>query len=244
MLRIMGMTKTFRKNVAVDNVSLKINKGEIVGLVGPNGAGKTTMIRCICSILRMDKGRVAILQKDLYRDEPESRRPLAYVPEVPYPYDYLTVEEHVEFIARAYSIKDWWGEAEELLKRFDLWDKKDKLVHTLSKGQKQKLMIVCARIHHPRVILLDEPLIGIDPKGARVLKDLVRDWASEGCCVLLSSHMLGLVEALCHRIMIMDKGKIVAEGTVEQLRARSKMGDDASFEDTFIRITEGAEMKE
>lgn len=241
MLTVKGLKKSFRTNKAVDDVSFKMDRGEILGLVGPNGAGKTTLIRCICSILKMDKGRVTIIGKDLYRDAPGSRRPMAYVPEIPYPYDYLTVHEHIEFIARAYSIEDWKEEAEDLLKRFDLWKKKDDLVHTLSKGQKQKLTIVCAAIHHPRVILLDEPLIGIDPKGARALKDLVRQWAKEKRCVLLSSHMLGLVEALCHRILIMDDGKIVARGTIDELRARARMGEDASFEDTFISITEGEE---
>ncbi|MCK5561972.1 MAG: ABC transporter ATP-binding protein [Thermoplasmata archaeon] len=239
MLIVKNLSKRFDKTQAVDNFSFNLKPGEVLGLVGPNGAGKTTLIRCICGILRLDSGTVKICGNDLVKDGPLARGKLGYVAEVPYPYEFLTVWEHILFIARAYSIDDWEQSAENMLERFDLTDKKDELVTTLSKGMKQKLSIICTYIHNPDVLLLDEPIIGIDPKGVRYLKDLVRTSASEGKAILISSHMLDLIEKLCTRIIIMDKGKKLIGGRMTYLQRQARLGLAASFEDTFIKITEG-----
>ena len=241
MLEVKGLSKSFGKVQAVDDFDLRMNPGEIVGLIGPNGAGKTTLIRSVCDILKMDAGDVRVGGHPLATEPVECKRLFAYVPEVPYPYEYLTVWEHVTFIARAYSMRDWEPYAQELIAAFDLEEKRDELVTTLSKGQKQKLTIVCGFIHTPRLFMLDEPLIGIDPKGARALKDRLWEGArEEGLAVLLSSHMLGLVEELADRVVIMNKGRKLAEGTLADLKAAARETIDATLEDTYLSITENA----
>lgn len=239
MLIVKNLSKRFDKTQAVDNFSFNLKPGEILGLVGPNGAGKTTLIRCICGILQIDSGLVKIKGYDLIKGGHLARGRLGYVAEVPYPYELLTVWEHILFISRAYSITDWEQPAENMLERFDLTDKKNDLVTTLSKGMKQKLSIICTYIHNPDILLLDEPIIGIDPKGVRYLKELVRTSASEGKAVLISSHMLDLIEKLCTRIIIMDKGRKLIDGRMRYLQRQARLGLEATFEDTFIKITEG-----
>jgi len=241
MLEVRGLSKRFGKVQAVDDFDITVNPGEIVGLIGPNGAGKTTLIRSVCDILKMDAGNVRVGGFSLASEPVDCKRLFAYVPEVPYPYEYLTVWEHVTFIARAYSMQDWEPYAEELIAAFDLDEKRDELVTTLSKGQKQKLTIVCGFIHVPKLYMLDEPLIGIDPRGARALKDrLVTGAREEGLAVLLSSHMLDLVEKLADRVVIMNKGRKLAEGTLEDLKAQTRETGDATLEDAFLSITENA----
>jgi len=239
MLEVHNLSKKFGKVQAVDNFSFKLRSGEIVGLVGPNGGGKTTLIRCICGILRIDSGSVRIKGLDLIKDGHKARGKLGYVAEVPNPYEFLTVWEHIDFIARAYSLTSWEKRAGEMLERFDLMDKRDDLVTTLSKGMKQKLTIIITFLHEPDIILLDEPIIGIDPKGVKYLKELIRKNVKKGKAVLISSHMLDLIEKMCTKIMIMDKGKKLAEGKITDLQKNARLGLDASFEDTFIKITEG-----
>lgn len=240
MLQVKNLTKKFEDLIAVDDFTFELKPGEILGLVGPNGAGKTTLIRCICGILRIDSGTVTIKGYDLIKDGSLARGTIGYVPEVPYPYELLTVWEHIMFIARAYSVKNWEPKAEEMLNKFDLIEKKNELVTTLSKGMKQKLTIICAYIHNPDIIFFDEPIIGIDPKGVKYLKELVRNSAHDGKAILISSHMLDLIEKLCTEIIIMDKGKKLIEGKISYLQKQAMLGLGASFEDTFIKITEGA----
>ncbi len=241
MLEVKGLSKAFGKVQAVDGFDLQVAPGEIVGLIGPNGAGKTTLIRCASDILRLDAGEIRMGGHSMAGDPVACKRLFAYVPEVPYPYEYLTVYEHMTFLARVYSMRDWEPYAEELLDAFDLTEKRDELVTTLSKGQKQKLTIICGFIHTPRLFMLDEPLIGIDPKGARALKQrLVHGAREEGLAVLLSSHMLDLVEKLADRVVIMNKGRKLAEGTIAELKAQAHETDNATLEDTFIAITTDA----
>lgn len=241
MLEVKGLSKRFGHVQAVNDFDITIRPGEIVGLIGPNGAGKTTLIRSIGDILRNDGGKIHIGGFDMATHPVECKRLFAYIPEMPHPYEYLTVWEHVTFIARAYSMQGWEAYAEELLRDFDLIEKTHELVTTLSKGQKQKLTIVCGFIHMPQLIMLDEPLIGIDPKGARALKDrLVSGAREEGLAVLLSSHMLGLVEELADRVVIMHSGRKLAEGTLEELKDLARETEDARLEDAFLAITENA----
>ena len=245
LLEVEGLWKAFDDGrvQAVANLSLSAGSGEVVGLVGPNGAGKTTAIRCICGIMRADKGQVTMDGKDIRavdsNEALEARRILGFVPEVPAPYENLTVWDHLEMIAQAYSLPEskWRPRAEELLDLFDMREKRHEVAMRLSKGMRQKILIMCALLHEPRVLFLDEPLIGIDPKGARALKDQVRRLAASGSCVVVSSHILSLVEELCSRVAVMVKGVIVAEGTVEELRRRARLKEGATLEDAFLAVT-------
>lgn len=228
----------YKKVTAVNDLSFTINDGEIFGLVGPNGAGKTTTLKCLCGVALPTEGLIMIDDYNLLENEQEAKRLLAFVPETPNPYEILTVYEHMKFISLLYSVPDPDGRIEELLDLFELSQKRDDLVNSLSKGMKQKLTICCALVHDPKILLLDEPLIGIDPRGARTLKDVLLERAAHGKTVLISSHMLYLVEELCNKILIIDHGKKIAEGTLQEIRKIALASSDASLEEVFLKITE------
>ncbi len=239
MLQLFGLTKEFGNLTAVRGLSFDVGDGEIVGLLGPNGAGKTTTIRCIAGILKPTTGRIHIDGQDLATSTDAAKRSLAYVPEVPNLYEMLTVQEHVRFISAAYGLDDDLETARALLERMDLWDKRGDLVGSLSKGMKQKLACVCAFVHRPSVYCFDEPLIGMDPRGAREFKDLLAEYRREGKAILVSTHMLDTAERLCDRVIIMNRGEKLAEGTVAQLHEASSLAGDATLEDVFLRMTSG-----
>ena len=219
-----------------------MSAGEIVGLLGPNGAGKTTTIRCIASLLKPTAGQIRIGGFDLDSRPEDAKRLLAYVPEIPSPYEMLTVWEHLRFIAAAYNTEDQLVQAEAVLKRLDLWDKRSELGVNLSKGMKQKLACACAFIHRARVFCFDEPLIGLDPKGGRALKEMLQEARNSGAAVLISTHMLDTAERLCDRVIIMDRGTVVAEGTMDDLHSRLATG--ATLEEMFLQLTEGSTEEE
>ncbi|MGO8673777.1 MAG: ABC transporter ATP-binding protein [Capsulimonadaceae bacterium] len=237
MLEVNRLTKCYGDYAAVKDLSFTVSGGEIVGLLGPNGAGKTTTIRCITSILEPTEGRVTLDGHDIVTDTEAAKRTLAYVPEVPNPYELLTVFEHLRFIAAAYHMELDKAYAETVLRRLDLWDKRFELAAALSKGMKQKLSCACAFVHRPRIYCFDEPLIGIDPKGSRELKDMLLERRSAGDAVLISTHLLDTAERLCDRVIILNKGTMVAEGSVSNLLARN--GADATLEDIFLQLTDG-----
>lgn len=245
MLRVRNLVKYYKKTLAVDGVSFDVADGEIVGLLGPNGAGKTTVLRCVTGIVQKTDGRIEVDGIDLDEHEEEAKRRIAFVPEVPTPYEMLTVYEHIRFVAMAYQTMDGFEQrAADLMNRFDLHEKRNDLVLSLSKGMKQKLAIACAFIHDARVILLDEPLIGIDPKGVRELKDMITNAKQSGGSVLISTHMLDTAERLCDRIIILRAGRIIAEGTLSDLHRRASIGVNASLEDVFLTLTEEKETLE
>ena len=225
-LEVINLTKVFKKNVAVDAVSFGLQRGEIVGLTGPNGAEKTTTIKCILGLLRKNEGEILVDGFDSTLEE--SKYKLAYIPETPDIYPMLTVWEHLKFMALAYYIKDWEIEAETILKKFDLMEKKNELGKDLSKGMRQKVSICCALIHKPDIFLVDEPLVGLDPKAIRELKDGFKKLREEGKSLLISTHMLDSAEGLCDRVMVMKKGKLIAEGTIEELRTRMHANSNSS----------------
>lgn len=239
LLAVQNLGKRYRRFVALSDLSFGVAGGEIVGLLGPNGAGKTTTLRCIAGIVRPTTGRVIIGGHDLGVAEQEAKRLLAFVPEQPNPYELLTVWEHLRFVALAYDTTDGFEErAGALLARFDLTDKRDALVGTLSKGMRQKLTIACAFLHRARVFLFDEPLIGLDPRGARELRQCIADAArNENAAILVSTHMLDTAERLCDRILILRQGVLLAEGTLAALQARARASGDASLEDVFLTLT-------
>lgn len=230
MLEINNITKRYGKTLANDDVSLSISKGQIAILLGPNGAGKSTIIKCICGLLRFD-GSITI---DGFSNKSlEAKRLLGYVPEMPAIYDMLTVGEHMEFIRRAYRIEDE-EYTQQLLERFELWDKKDKLGKELSKGMQQKLSICCALVHKPKVIVFDEPLVGLDPHAIKQIKDVFVELKSEGATLLISTHMIDSVEDYWDVAHIMMNGKIAAS------KQNNSSDQKQSLEDLFFEITEGA----
>ncbi len=238
MLEIKNLTKRFKKVIAVDNMSFSAADGEILALLGPNGAGKTTILRSISGIIQPNSGEIVINGYNLSANEQRAKQNLAFVPETPNLFDMLTVSEHIRFMAQAYNTMDDFDKrSQDLLEKFDLVEKKDELVLTLSKGMKQKLAVICAFIHNARVLLFDEPLIGIDPKGARSLKDMIIEARDNGCTIIVSTHMLDTAEHLCDRMLIIDKGVKVAEGSLQEIHNRLQMGSDASLEDMFLKLT-------
>lgn len=231
MFEVSHVTKRYGKVVANDDISFSVADGQIAVLLGPNGAGKSTVIKCITGLLRFD-GSVTVCgfpNKSL-----EAKRLLGYVPEMPAVYDLLTVAEHLEFIARAYSLSDWKERADSLLSRFELFDKKDKLGKELSKGMQQKLSICCALLPEPKVIVFDEPMVGLDPHAIKELKAVFAELKTAGASVLISTHMLDSVEDYWDVAHIMVNGRFAATRKNEALSE-----GECSLEELFFSITEG-----
>ncbi|SFB17381.1 ABC transporter ATP-binding protein [Clostridium frigidicarnis] len=235
-LKVVNLEKKFKKVVAVDNISFSLDKGEVVVLAGPNGAGKTTTIKCILSLLKKDSGEVYVYDKDVKNRE--VREKLAYIPESPDLYPLLTVWEHLKFIALAYRVKDWKKKAEELLKIFVIEDKRNTLAKELSKGMKQKLSICMALVHNPEVFLIDEPFIGLDPKGIKDFKDMLKILRDDGKTILVSTHILSSIEELVDEIIIMKKGKLLDKGSKDYLIKKYNFDNNSNLEDIFLKITE------
>lgn len=231
MFEVSHVTKRYGKVVANDDISFSVADGQIAVLLGPNGAGKSTVIKCITGLLRFD-GSITVCgfpNKSL-----EAKRLLGYVPEMPAVYDLLTVAEHLEFIARAYSLSDWKERADSLLSRFELFDKKDKLGKELSKGMQQKLSICCALLPEPKVIVFDEPMVGLDPHAIKELKAVFAELKTAGASVLISTHMLDSVEDYWDVAHIMMNGRFAATRKNEALSE-----GECSLEELFFSITEG-----
>ncbi len=230
MLSVRGVTKKYGKLIANDNVSFEISSGEISILLGPNGAGKSTIIKSIAGLLKFD-GKIFIGEYE--NKSLEAKRDIGYVPEIPALYDLLTVWEHLEFIARAYSLENWRDKAQQLVERFELDDKKNKLGAELSKGMQQKVSICCGLLPNPKVILFDEPMVGLDPHGIKELKKLIVEVKNQGAAVLISTHMLDSVEEFWDSTNIMINGKIAARRTRKEIE-----GSGEDLEALFFKITE------
>lgn len=243
LLDVCGLSKSYGRFRAVDDLSFQVRGGEILGLVGPNGAGKTTALRCCTGILRPSAGTVSVVGYDVVRKERAAKQQLAFVPELPNLYPLLTVQEQIEFIARTYGMlpPDFHARAEALMRRFDLWGERHKLTGSLSKGMRQKTAVAAAFLHNARVLLLDEPLIGIDPLGIRQLKELLMEARNAGCALLVSTHLLDTAERLCDRILILQRGRKRAEGTLADLRLALDRRNDATLEEIFMELTAGNE---
>lgn len=231
MLEVLDLSKSYGKNEAVKNASFKVEKGEIAVLAGPNGAGKSTIIKCIAGLLRY-KGNINICG---YNNKSiEGKRNLGYIPEMPSLFPLLTIKEHTTLMAHAFGVKEYEGRAEELLKLFDLWDKKDKYGSELSKGMQQKVSICCALITEPKLLLVDEPMIGLDPKAIKNMKEILIKLKEQGTTILLSTHLLDSVQELWDRILIMKDGEIILS------KGRHEFNDEfKSLEDIFFEVTEG-----
>ncbi len=230
MIDVKHVAKRYGKLLANDDVSLEAKAGEMTVLLGPNGAGKSTLIKCVCGLLRFD-GAITVGGHENHTVE--AKRLLGYVPEFPALYPMLTVDEHLEFIARAYRLDGWQPYADALLKRFELDDKRLKLGKELSKGMQQKVSVCCALLPRPKAVVLDEPLVGLDPHGIREIKAALRDLRNAGCALLVSTHMIDSVEENWDATYIMMNGKIAAACR------KGEMPQGKTLEDVFFSITEG-----
>jgi ABC-2 type transport system ATP-binding protein len=223
---------------AVDDLSFQVSAGEIVGLIGPNGAGKTTTLRALAGILKPTSGHVRIDGHDLIAEPIEAKRRLAFMPDEPHLFEYLTVAEHLRLIARLYAVEDFERRSRALLGELELTGKEDSLPAELSRGMRQKVVIACGLIRSATTLLFDEPLTGLDPLGIRRMRETIISRAREGAAILLSSHLLHLVEEVCTRVMIMDRGRKVADGTFDELRTRAELAQaGSSLEQIFLRVT-------
>jgi ABC-2 type transport system ATP-binding protein len=241
MIHVDALRKTYRETVAVDGLSFAVGPGQVLGLLGPNGAGKTTTMRAIAGIIPPTGGRLFVAGHDVAAEPVAAKRALAYVPDDPRLFDALTVWEHLRFIAAAYGVPDWEPTGERLLTEFELTEKRDAPAQELSRGMRQKVAICCAYLYEPRAILLDEPLTGLDPRGIRTMKASLRGRAARGAAVVVSSHLLALVEDLCTHLLILHRGRSLFFGPLSGARAAFEgMAADASLEDVFFRATEGA----
>ncbi|HEY2737044.1 MAG TPA: ABC transporter ATP-binding protein [Thermoanaerobaculia bacterium] len=241
MIRIENLVKVYGSTPAVDDLSLTVGSGEILGLVGPNGAGKTTTLRCLAGILPPTSGRIEIAGYDLKTAPEEARRRLAFVSDEPRLFENLTVMDHLRVVGRIYGVTDVPAKSSDLLARFELSDRHDAFPSELSRGMKQKLMIAAALLHQPQALILDEPLTGLDPGAMRRMKRTIVEQAAAGTSVIVSSHLLHLVQEICGRIAILRTGRKLAEGTLDEIRASlPDLDADADLEEVFLRATEGA----
>ncbi len=238
-LRVSGFSKRYEDTIAVEDLSFEVRAGEILGLVGPNGAGKTTTLRSIVGVLPLQEGSVEVGGFNLAKEEVEAKKCLAWVPDDPQPFETLTVFEHLQFTAQLYGISDWRLESEGLLEQFELSEKRNALGGELSRGMRQKLAFSCAWIAHPQVVLMDEPLSGLDPRGIRAAKDAISKVAADGAAVILSSHLLELIEELADTLLIINRGRMVFHGSLDEARALHADSSDTSLEEIFIAATDG-----
>jgi ABC-2 type transport system ATP-binding protein len=231
------LTKRFGEFTAVDDISFQVRRGEIFGVLGPNGAGKTTTLRMLVGLLKPTAGTIRVAGVDMAAEPMAARAQIAYMPDTPYLYEKLTGREFLHFIAGLYQVAPDVADRRinELLPILSLADRADDLIEGYSHGMRQKTLMAASLIHDPKVIFLDEPTVGLDPRSARVMRDIFRQMSQRGSTVILSTHILEIAERMCDRIAIIDRGKIIALGTVEQL---NRLADrSASLEDIFLQLT-------
>jgi ABC-2 type transport system ATP-binding protein len=239
MIETVGLTKSFGEVMAVDNLDLQVRRGEIFGFLGPNGAGKTTTIRLLVGLIRPSAGEITVAGKDLATEPLAARATMAYLPDTPYLYGKLTGREFVHFVAGLYDVDSERVDRrlKELFPLFSLDDRADDLIEGYSHGMRQKTLLAAALVHDPQVLFLDEPTVGLDPRSARLMRDIFRQLANRGVTVFLSTHILEIAERMCDRIGIIDNGKLIALGTVAELH---RLADrSASLEDIFLDLTGG-----
>ncbi|MGZ6015776.1 MAG: ABC transporter ATP-binding protein [Phenylobacterium sp.] len=240
-LSIRGLSKTFGGKVAVDDLSLSVRAGELYALLGPNGAGKTTTLRMVAGLLKPNAGQIEVFGRDALADPAAAKQIIAWAPDEPMLYDRLTPLEYLEFVAGLWRVEPAQAmpKAEELLKWLGLWENRSERCEGFSRGMKQKTALAGALIHDPQLLILDEPLTGLDAAVARQVKDLLQARVKGGATVILTTHILEVAERMADRIGIIQSGRLAAEGTLDELRARTGEGK-ATLEDLFLELT-GAE---
>jgi ABC-2 type transport system ATP-binding protein len=245
MIRVQDLVKTYGRFVAVNGVSLEVAPGEIHGFLGPNGAGKTTSIRVIAGLLKPTSGRIEINGHDLSREPEAAKASLGFIPDRPFLYEKLTAGEFLRFHGGLYGLD---GDAVasrigEMLELFELQRWERELVESFSHGMRQRLVMCAAFLHRPQAILVDEPMVGLDPRGARLIKDIFRAMSRKGVAILMSTHTLEVAQEMCDQISIIVGGRIIARGTVEQLRAMAG-GEDEALTPVFLKLTGGTGLQE
>ena len=242
MIEVGALSKRYGNFTAVKELSFTVRPGEVLGLVGPNGAGKTSTLRCLAGIIPASSGTVRIAGHDIAADPIAAKRALAFFPDEPRLFDYLTVRQHLTFVARIYGVAHHEAIAQPLLDEFEIADKADQLPGELSRGMKQKLAIACGLLHAPQVMFFDEPLTGLDPLGIRRMKKSIVTRARAGATIVLSSHLLHLLEEVCTHMMILKRGEKIADGTIAEVATRFSNGEpNVNLEEIFIRATGGTE---
>lgn len=235
-----GLTKAFRKTVAVDRLSFRVARGRFFGFLGPNGAGKSTTIKMLTGLLRPSAGEAFIEGLSIAKDPLGVKRIIGVLPEELPLYERLTGEEYLHFAARMHGLSkaEAKGRTDELIEFLSLSDERGKLIVDYSQGMKKKTALAAALIHNPKVLFLDEPLNGIDPISGRIVTDLLQRLAGKGVTLFFTSHVLDVVERLCDEVAIIDRGRIVAKGTLDEIRAQRSVGSDASLEDVFLKLVD------
>ncbi len=240
MIRLTNLTKVYGDLIAVNGINLTIEPGEVFGFLGPNGAGKTTTIKMMAGLLQPTAGTAEIGGFDVQKDPLRAKAITGFIPDRPYLYEKLTAEEFMDFVARLYDMRDPSHRIAELLDLFGLSDWSGELVENFSHGMKQRLVMASSLLHEPKVLVVDEPMVGLDPRGARLVKDLFRDLAAKGVTVFMSTHTLEIVENMCTRVAIINKGEIIAEGSVADLGRLARM-ENSHLEPIFLKLTGGDE---
>jgi ABC-2 type transport system ATP-binding protein len=244
-LKISNLTKRFGSHIAVNDVSLSIKAGEIYGFLGPNGAGKTTTIKILAGLLKPDNGTITIDGHDLAIDPATCKQITGYIPDRPWLYEKLTGMEFLQFIASLYKLEKDRFDASTVhfLKLFDLYDWRDNLIESYSHGMRQKLIMTSVLMQDQPLMIIDEPMVGLDPKSARLIKELFKQRARSGTAIFMSTHSLEIAEELCHQIAIITDGKILTSGTMEMLREEAGK-KDSDLEDIFLELTGAWELQE
>ena len=243
-VKLTSVSKRYGDITAVDYLDLDIKRGEIFGLLGPNGSGKSTTLKMILGLVKPDSGSVNVLGINMEDDPVAVKRKVGYVPESPRVYEFLTGLEFLDFTGDIFEMRmeEKKKRVEEFLKALDLEGREGDMISSYSEGMKQKVVIISAIMHRPELLLLDEPLSGLDPKSARIVKDLLREMASQGVTTIMSTHILEIAQAMCDRIAIMYNGRMSALGTMEELRQKAKM-PDSGLEDIFLKLTGTGDVK-
>lgn len=237
MIAVRELTKQYGHFTAVRSLSFDVAPGEVLGLVGPNGAGKTTTLRCVAGIISPSSGTVAIAGHDMQREAIPAKQALAFIPDEPHLFEYLSVNEHLRFIARLYGVVDVETRIPGLLREMELTEKRGALPGELSRGMRQKLAIACGLLHDPSALILDEPLTGLDPAGMRRMRETITARAADGAAVILSSHLLNLVEELCTKLLVVRRGQCVAYGSIAEIIGAHPDLAGRSLEDVFLALT-------
>jgi len=240
MIELQNLTKRFGDIIAVHRLNLAVSEGEIFGFIGPNGAGKTTTLRMMGGVLAPTEGCVIIDGIDMAQEPEKAKKRIGFIPDRPFLYEKLTGREFLRFTADLFDVGDgeFREKSEKILKQFSLYHWRDELVESYSHGMKQRLIISAAILHDPKVIVVDEPMVGLDPAGSRMVKNLFRTLAKEGTTIFMSTHTLGMAEDVCDRIGIIHKGSLIATGTTEELMRRAQVRE-GDLEEVFMILTEG-----
>jgi ABC-2 type transport system ATP-binding protein len=240
MIKLIGLSKHYRGLRAVDDIHLEVRKGVVFGLLGPNGAGKTTTIKMMAGVLKPTAGRILIDGMDLSSEPAEVKRHVGFIPDRPFVYEKLTGVEFLRFAGGLYEVNHTGGleaRIQELLRLFELEHWGDELIESYSHGMKQRLVMCAALLHRPRVLIVDEPMVGLDPRGTRLVKDIFLDEAGKGTTIFMSTHSLDVAQEVCQEVAIIQAGRIIASGTPDELREVA--GVDGNLESIFLKLTEG-----